>query len=136
MQVDNTSDDKPRDLACKLQCQHQKRAGVKLKLLVHLALNEQFNLPAQGGRGSLLTALVQIPHPQFIEVDALVKRMVVSATTSASNTFSLLPLTLLLSVTKSNDRVGTVSRPKKKGEQQGRRWRRTTLEKCNDRCRS
>ena len=34
MQVDNTSDDKPRDLAQKLQCQHQDRAGVKLKLPV------------------------------------------------------------------------------------------------------
>ena len=27
MQVDNTSDDTPRDLAHKLQCQHQDRSG-------------------------------------------------------------------------------------------------------------
>ena len=37
MQVDNTSDDKPRDLAYKLQCQDQDRAGVKLKLPVRRA---------------------------------------------------------------------------------------------------
>ena len=43
------------------------------------ALDEQFNLPAQRGRGLLLTAIVQIPHRQFIEVDALVKKMVTSA---------------------------------------------------------
>ena len=54
---------------------------MKLKLPVRRALDEQFYLPAQGSRGSLLTALVQILHRQFIEVDALVKRTVVSATT-------------------------------------------------------
>ena len=96
MQVDNTSDDKPKDLAHRLQWQHQDRAGVKLKLFVRRALLAPHRTCSDS-------------HRQFIEIDALIKRMVVSATTCREQHLLHIATSFVVECHERNDRVETVS---------------------------